>query len=266
MKKSVLAAAILCVAGSAQAYTVVHDTVGASHVDLGATNIGGFHGPIGAPGIAVSGSGSFISLQSIAGFTYVGDKSVGSSDFSYHQLPPGFIHTNPAPGETALGIGLDGLKVLGIPQEVYFGIASTTTGTSGVYSHQAWYVGDKDTYSAPAASTVYDAIALVSTSSDAVNAPQFLEGTLTVNGSLQLAGLLTNSLTTAGLILSASTAGDNFTGNAEYYIGSSSLSSNGTYSGQYFGDASSGEGALAGVASGTYGGDSYVAAFGGKQQ
>lgn len=264
MKKSVLAAAILCVAGSAQAYTVVHDTVGASHVDLGATNIGGFHGPIGAPGIAVSGSGSFISLQSIAGFTYVTTKTVNSSDFSYHQLPPGFIHTNPAPGETALGIGLDGLKVLGIPKEVYFGIASTTTGTSGVYSHQAWYVGDKDTYSAPAASTVYDAIALVSTSSDAVNAPQFLEGTLTVNGSLQLAGVLTDG--TATLDLKASSAGDNFSGNAEYYVGATAPGNNGTYSGQYFGDASSGEGALAGVASGTYGGDSYVAAFGGKQQ
>jgi len=279
MKQTLIALAILAVSGAAQAqtYEVVSDKAGVVNlVNLGPTTVGGFHGPIGAPGIAAAGTSDYISLQSIESFTHVSalDQTLAGTStnwvFTYHQLAPGFIHTEPEhEGEEPLAVGLDGIKIPGLAKSVYFGIASADSATPGLVDHQAWYVGDKKDRVLPSSSTDYVGVALVATPSTAVNAPSVLPGQLTVSsGATSISGQFTAGSGTGKQTLEiAATGGAAFSGTAKYYVGTTAPgATNGTSQGQFFGDAAANASALAGVASGTYLGTGYVASFGARQK
>ncbi|WP_133490497.1 MULTISPECIES: hypothetical protein [Alcanivorax] len=266
MKKAVLMTALMVAVTGAQAVTLQSGTAGPDIVDVGGATIGGFHGPLGAPAIGVHDSGELISLQSIESFTFHDYVTSEGVDFAHHQLAPGFIHTNPQPGEEALGIGMDGIKIPDVGKDVYFGLASVE-GTSA-NQHQAWYVGDQDGFVLPTSSTDYAAVALLALPTTSVNSPEILTGELTLNvsGTSSLSGTLTNgSGATQNNLLIQATGNDAFSGTSTYYVGTGSApSSNGSVTGHFFGNGSTGNSALAGVAEGNS--VDYVASFGGVQK
>ncbi|VCU69154.1 hypothetical protein PIGHUM_01214 [Pigmentiphaga humi] len=294
MKHTVIALAILAASGAAQAQTVSGSVnTGSQLVVVGGATIGGFHGPLGAPGIgAYDGDNDptndqLISLQSIEPFTRQTTLDVveGGLTFAYYQLPSGFAHP-PVPGggtPPATTVDMNGVKVPNLTKNVYFGMASSGTAGVGTVEHEAWFVGDTTGRVLPAAATNYATVALLGLTGATTNdgtSLDVLQGTLSLGtptggaaSTASLTGTLSKSATSQYLDINAvatlSGAGaGTFAGNATYYV-TTPVAANGTTSGQFFGNASSTTpgtdgSALAGVASGSYLGTDYVASFGGR--
>lgn len=267
MKKAVLAVAMLGAFSAAQA-TTVGNTAGASLVDVGPTTIGGFHGPLGAPGIGVAGSGQLISLQSIEPFTYIGTVSSGSANFNQYQLPSGFVHPTPGPGTTT--VDMNGFKIPGIAQNVYFGLA--TSGTSSPYQQQSWYVGDQTGFAKPSATTNYDAVAILGTASTSGTAPIILTGVLEYDSGTDILSTptpLIDSGSTHELVLTSNviSTSNPFGGTSEYWVSGTQVGT-GDLEGRFFsasGSSPTTYSAVAGIAHGTSG-VAYEASFGGIEQ
>lgn len=262
MKKTLVAAAMLAVIGAAQAqtYNAQGDTTDDTIIKTGGATVS-YHGPIGAPGIALDGTNT-ISLQSIDAFSYK-DSAFAPSGVAFRRYQLlGYSHAGP--GGT-VSTDLNWFKVPAISQGVYFGLA-TNPGTPN--QSAAFYVGDKTGYTAPSSTTTYAATGLLAVAGTAGTNPIVLTGTLQYDTS---AGQLNTTGTgLSGKALDGTGSTYNLTiatsvnATAGTFNGSSSLSGGasgtGTANGQLFGSGTTS--AVAGVAKGNAGA-AYSAAFGG---
>lgn len=268
MKKAALAVAMLGIFSTAQAATVGNTTPSASPlVDVGPTTIGGFHGPLGAPGIGVAGSGQLISLQSIEPFTQTGTVPSGSASFNQYHLPAGFPHPTPGPGATT--VDMNGFKIPGIAENVYFGLA--TSGTSTPYQQQAWYVGDQTGYAKPSVTTTYEAVAILGTASTSGTSPIILTGEIDYNAGtdiLATSGATSHLTDGSGNQLqftsSATGSGSTFGGTSSYWVSGVQVGA-GDLEAAFFSGSGTSASAVAGIAHGTSG-TAYEASFGGIEK
>lgn len=262
MKKTLVAAAILAVIGAAQAqtYNAQGDTTDATIIKTGGATVS-FHGPIGAPGIALDGT-NYISLQSIDAFSYKDSATAPSGvAFRRYQLL-GYSHAGP--GGT-VSTDLNWFKVPAISQGVYFGLA-TNPGTPS--QSAAFYVGDKTGYAVPTSTTNYAATGLLALAGTAGTNPIVLQGALQYDvsaGTLNTtgSGLSGKALNGTGgtynlnIATSVNATAGTFTGTSTL---SGAAAGAGTADGQFFGSGTTS--AVAGVAKGNSGA-AYSAAFGG---
>lgn len=259
MKKTLVAAAMLALIGAAQAqtYNAQGGTTDDTIIKTGGATVS-YHGPIGAPGIALDGTNT-ISLQSIDAFSYKDSATTsGGVAFRRYQLL-GYSHAGP--GGT-VSTDLNWFKVPAISQGVYFGLA-TNPGTPN--QSAAFYVGDKTGYSVPTSTTNYAATGLLAVASTTGTTPIVLQGALqydAVNGKVVTTGTgLTGTPQGGGssytLSIDTTVSGGSFSGNSTL---SGAASGTGSASGQFFGSGTTS--AVAGVAKGTSGA-AYSAAFGG---
>ncbi|MDH0865034.1 hypothetical protein [Mitsuaria sp. GD03876] len=252
MKKTFIAAALVAAFGAAQAYDSQGGTTDAGIIKTGGATVS-FHGPIGAPGIALDGT-NYISLQSIDAFSYKDSATTsGGVAFRRYQL---LGYTHAGPGGT-ISTDLNWFKVPTISQNVYFGLA-TNPGTPN--QHAAFYVGDRTGYALPTATTNYAAAGLLALPATTGSAPVILTGTLQYNtaaGTLNTTGSgLTGGGNTLALATSVNAGAGTFAGTA---LLNSTVS--GTADGKFFGSGATS--AVAGTAKGGSGSSAFVAGFGG---